>query len=147
MQETCARAFRRIERLEELDNPRTWLLCILRRLYIDGTRRYERRHVRSTDDAGLAEFADGGAGPAESAETAAIRGRIDAGLQRLSSEQRSLLLLHDVEGYSIAELQQIMELKSGTIKSKLHRARVRLGRYLESAGCLDGVAGTRRTER
>jgi RNA polymerase sigma-70 factor (ECF subfamily) len=48
----------------------------------------------------------------------------------LNDEQRLLLALHDVEGYSLAEIHSLTGLKDGTIKSKLHRARVRLGRLL-----------------
>jgi RNA polymerase sigma-70 factor (ECF subfamily) len=55
-------------------------------------------------------------------------------LRRLGNEQRALLILHDVEGYSLNELETIMALKLGTIKSKLHRARVKLGRVLQADG-------------
>ena len=46
----------------------------------------------------------------------------------------TLLILHDVEGYSLNELEKITDLKLGTIKSKLHRARVKLGRMLQAGG-------------
>jgi RNA polymerase sigma-70 factor (ECF subfamily) len=49
----------------------------------------------------------------------------------MNPEQRLLLVLHDVEGYSLAEIQSLTGLKEGTIKSRLHRARVRLGRLLQ----------------
>lgn len=137
VQETCTRAFRHIERLERLDNPRSWLLCILRRLFIDQTRRYDRSHVAAIEDGGYEGFASADAGPAELTDSDRIRGQLEQGLRRLSSEHRMLLLLHDVEGYSIRELETIMELKGGTIKSRLHRARVKLGRWLESSGCID----------
>jgi RNA polymerase sigma-70 factor (ECF subfamily) len=42
-----------------------------------------------------------------------------------------LLALHDIEGYSLADLQEITGLKEGTLKSRLHRARVRLGKLLQ----------------
>jgi len=58
---------------------------------------------------------------------ASCASRIERGLKKLGAEQRSLLILHDVEGYSLHELETIMALKLGTIKSKLHRARVKLG--------------------
>jgi DNA-directed RNA polymerase specialized sigma24 family protein len=39
--------------------------------------------------------------------------------------------MHDVEGYSLAELRDLTGLKDGTLKSRLHRARVRLGKLLQ----------------
>jgi RNA polymerase sigma-70 factor (ECF subfamily) len=49
----------------------------------------------------------------------------------LNHEQRLLLALHDVEGHSLAEIHALTGIKDGTIKSRLHRARVRLGRLLQ----------------
>jgi RNA polymerase sigma-70 factor (ECF subfamily) len=48
----------------------------------------------------------------------------------LDREQRALLALHDVEGYTLEEINRITGLKEGTLKSRLHRARVRLGKFL-----------------
>ena len=47
VQEVCVRAYPRLEVLADLDNPRGWLLCVMRRLFIDQTRRYERSRVES----------------------------------------------------------------------------------------------------
>jgi RNA polymerase sigma-70 factor (ECF subfamily) len=55
---------------------------------------------------------------------------LDAAWRKLDREQRGLLALHDVEGYTLAELRGITGLKEGTLKSRLHRARVRLGKLL-----------------
>jgi RNA polymerase sigma-70 factor (ECF subfamily) len=145
VQETCMRAFRRIERAAELDNPRTWLLCILRRLFIDQTRRYDRKYVGALDDEAVGEIASEAPGPAEATESEQIAEVIELGLRRLGSEQRTLLILHDVEGYSLAELETIMELKIGTLKSKLHRARVKLGRWIQADGASIAGAPARRS--
>jgi RNA polymerase sigma-70 factor (ECF subfamily) len=134
VQETCLRAFRHIGRAEVLENPLTWLLCILRRLFIDGTRRCERTNVSTLDDGLLGEIASATPGPAETVNSQQVARKIERGLRRLGNEQRALLILHDVEGYSLNELETIMALKLGTIKSKLHRARVKLGRVLQADG-------------
>lgn len=132
VQETCIRAYRHIRRVATLDNPRTWLICILRRLFIDLTRRHDRKFRDALADPFLADVASNDPGPAESVEAALISRRVVQALGKLGSEQRMLLILHDVEGYSLGELETIMEIKLGTLKSKLHRARVRLGRLLNS---------------
>lgn len=131
-QEVCVRAYPRLEELAGLDNPRGWLLCVMQRLFIDQTRRYERSHVES-----LAGSEDTlvGDGPevVDQIDAALRKERLDRAWQRLGKEQRALLALHDVEGYSLAELTQMTGLKEGTLKSRLHRARVKLGRLLKRA--------------
>lgn len=131
VQEVCARAYPRSGEILALEQPRGWLLRVLYRLYIDSRRRYERTHVRSIgeDD----EFISNEPGPAEEADRALDRWRIENAWRYLDNEQRLLLALHDVEGYTLAEIQSLTSLKEGTIKSRLHRARVRLGRLLQRA--------------
>lgn len=129
VQEVCVRAYPRIGEIEQLEQPRGWLLRVLYRLFVDLRRRYERKNVRAIDDD--EEFVSGEPGPAEEADRALYRWRIEDAWRHLNEEQRLLLALHDVEGYSLAEIHSLTGLKDGTIKSKLHRARVRLGRLLQ----------------
>jgi RNA polymerase sigma-70 factor (ECF subfamily) len=130
-QEVCVRAFARLDELELLEQPRGWLLRVLFRLFVDSTRRYERKHVGSIDDVDGNALAYEGPTPVEEAERALERRRLDEAWQHLDHEQRTLLALHDIEGHSLAELMELTGLKEGTLKSRLHRARVRLGRLLQ----------------
>jgi RNA polymerase sigma-70 factor (ECF subfamily) len=66
------------------------------------------------------------------------RRRLDEAWRHLDEEQRALLALHDVEGYSLLELNELTGIKEGTLKSRLHRARVRLGKLLERVGATAG---------
>jgi RNA polymerase sigma-70 factor (ECF subfamily) len=130
-QEVCARAYPRLDELEALEQPRGWLLRVLYRLYVDSVRRYERKHVASIDDVEPEALVCERPSPAEETERALDRRRIGRAWQYLDEQQRALLALHDMEGYSLAELNELTGLKEGTLKSRLHRARVRLGRLLE----------------
>jgi RNA polymerase sigma-70 factor (ECF subfamily) len=47
-------------------------------------------------------------------------------LAELSLDHRSVLLMHDGEGYKLEEIQIITGVPVGTLKSRLHRARARL---------------------
>jgi len=129
-QEVCARAYARLEELELLEQPRGWLLRVLYRLFIDSIRRYERKNVRSLEDADVGTLAYDGPTPLEEAQRAAERRRLDQAWRHLDHQQQALLALHDIEGHSLAELMQLTGLKEGTLKSQLHRARVRLGKLL-----------------
>jgi RNA polymerase sigma-70 factor (ECF subfamily) len=133
VQEVCVRAYPRLDEIAELDNPRAWLLCVLQRLFIDQTRRYERKHVESLETAGEASFVCEAPGLVEQVDQAIRSRRLDHAWQRLTKDQRALLALHDIEGYSLAELMDMTGLKEGTLKSRLHRARVKLGALLKGA--------------
>jgi RNA polymerase sigma-70 factor (ECF subfamily) len=52
-------------------------------------------------------------------------------------EHRAVLVLHDVRGLAYEEVAAILEVPVGTVKSRLHRARVALGRVLAEHGTLD----------
>lgn len=130
VQEVCVRAYSRLDELEQLDQPHSWLLCVMRRIFIDQLRRFDRTHVDSMEVHDSTGFASDGPGPAEQTETALWSRKLDRAWQRLDEDQRALLALHDVEGYTLAELMDMTGLKEGTLKSRLHRARARLGKLL-----------------
>jgi RNA polymerase sigma-70 factor (ECF subfamily) len=132
-QEVCARAYTRLDELELLQQPRGWLLRVLYRLFVDSVRRYERKNVRSLEDVDVGMLACDGPTPLEEAQRATERRRLDQAWQHLDQEQQALLALHDIEGHSLAELMELTGLKEGTLKSRLHRARVRLGKLLHRA--------------
>ena len=50
----------------------------------------------------------------------------------LDKDRCSLLAMHDVDGFSVAELSELTELPEGTIKSQLFRTRAKLGRLIKN---------------
>jgi RNA polymerase sigma-70 factor (ECF subfamily) len=52
--------------------------------------------------------------------------RLNAALQALSAQQREVVLLHDLEGWTHREIAERLELPAGTVRSHLHYARRRL---------------------
>jgi RNA polymerase sigma-70 factor (ECF subfamily) len=56
---------------------------------------------------------------------------VQAKLQMLSPEYRAILLLRDFEGLSYEEIADVLQLEGGTVKSRLHRARMELKALLE----------------
>lgn len=130
VQETLVRAYPRVSELERLDKPRSWLIRVMYRLFVDATRRHDRRKVVPLD-AVAAELASELPGPEESTERARNAERVALVWGRMDRENRALLALHDIEGYTLAELMEMTGLKEGTLKSRLHRSRVLLGRLLD----------------
>jgi RNA polymerase sigma-70 factor (ECF subfamily) len=56
---------------------------------------------------------------------------VQKGLLQLKEEQKELLVLRDLQGFSYEEIAKLFHLPEGTIKSKIHRARMDLKRILE----------------
>ena len=75
--------------------------------------------------------------PAERLEAAETRAVVEAAIAALPEQQRSVITLRDVEGWSAAEVADALELTDGNQRVLLHRARgaVRraLAEYLEGA--------------
>jgi RNA polymerase sigma-70 factor (ECF subfamily) len=56
---------------------------------------------------------------------------VQKGLLKLKEDQRELVVLRDLQGFSYEEIGKLFHLPEGTIKSKLHRARMDLREILE----------------
>jgi len=65
------------------------------------------------------------------AEKKMIRQWIQSGLLELKEEQRELIVLRDLQGLSYEEIGKVFSLPEGTVKSKIHRARMDLKEILE----------------
>lgn len=116
-QDTYIKAFRNIGQLKDPRRIMPWLKQIARRLYIDHCRssRNSKLHVSMDESSEVFHLE----GPGVSSDL------IDAVklLHRLTEEDRSLLILIEVQGYSYQEAAQALEINEGTLKSRLHRAR------------------------
>src|SRR5688572_22038793 len=129
VQEVCLRAYTHLASLRTLEQPKSWLLKIAYRVFVDGVRRRARSPVRASAEDFDATRSSNEPSPEERAEAELAEGRLLAALAHLDLEQRALLALH-VEGYSLAELEAMTNLSVDVLKARLYRARVRLGKLL-----------------
>jgi RNA polymerase sigma-70 factor (ECF subfamily) len=131
VQDVLIKLFPRTQELLEIERLRPWLARVLYHQYVDSVRQRARSPIVElvTDESednpfeALPETKDG---PEEHAERSGQRERILRALDRLNPEQRAVVAMHDVEGYSLEELEKVLETPLGTLKSRLHRARQRL---------------------
>ncbi len=56
---------------------------------------------------------------------------LDEAMEQLSPDQRTLLLLHDVDGWRQEDVAEVLGVAVGTVKSRLHRSRATLRKYLQ----------------
>lgn len=69
--------------------------------------------------------------PERDYETSELRELIRLALERLSPEQRTVVILFDLEGFSHREIARIMDCPEGTVMSRLHYGRLKLREQLE----------------
>lgn len=82
--------------------------------------------------------------PMEAAERAEEEQRLQKALGMLSAEHRMVLILKDIEGLKYEEIAGVLRVPIGTVRSRLHRARVELRAILERhAGSLEPRARNR----
>jgi RNA polymerase sigma-70 factor, ECF subfamily len=127
-QEAFINAWRSISRFRG-DSFRAWLLRIATNLCRDELRRRGRRPSSSLDtalEAGMPDPPDEEPLPEESVLNAELRGSLQAALAELPEEQRTAIVLCDVEGLDYAEIAVAMKTSLGTVKSRIARARMRM---------------------
>jgi RNA polymerase sigma-70 factor (ECF subfamily) len=57
---------------------------------------------------------------------------LQAALNKLSPEHRAVLILKDIEGQKYEDIAEIMDVPIGTVRSRLHRARLELKELLQA---------------
>ena len=133
-QETFIGAWKRLRELRDPERFDAWLQRIAvnsARMTLRARGRRRVREIPSGDVAALAVAADGAVTTVRS--DAAL---LDAALDTLPTDQRTILVLHHLEGHGVAELAAILEIPVGTVKSRLHTAR----RTLQDALAAEGHA-------
>ena len=91
-----------------------------------------RRPVEYLEDDGLFEsgIRDWSIDLEVDAERRELREHIERGLQQLDPDTRAVVILRDVEQFSAGEAATILEISESALKSRLHRGRLLLRRYL-----------------
>jgi RNA polymerase sigma-70 factor (ECF subfamily) len=112
---------------------RSWLLRITANASYDILRRNQRRPTSALPDAdeGEAELPDPAApNPVAEAGRAELYRHLDEALRRLPEDQRAAVVLCDVYGMDYAEVADMTSSALGTVKSRIHRGRLRLRELL-----------------
>ncbi|MEU0630517.1 RNA polymerase sigma factor SigM [Streptomyces sp. NPDC005989] len=152
VQDALVSAFRAAHTFRGQSAVTTWLHRITVNACLDRVRKAATRRTAPVDDTERFEQL---LEPHESAEAPAERQDLHrellAALATLPAEQRAALVLVDMQGYPVAEAARILDVPTGTVKSRCARGRARLAPLLihlrgEVAG-VDERAGRNRTPR
>jgi RNA polymerase sigma-70 factor (ECF subfamily) len=87
--------------------------------------------------AAAAGLADDAADPERLAAAAQDHERLHRALARLAEAVREVIVLRDLEGFSGPEVASLLGVELGAVKSRLHRARLRLMAELGGEGGAD----------
>lgn len=122
--------------------PRAWLLGMARRQAARTWRRraQEPTHLEALDDAtfdDLGAAAGFGGDPESATAQAEDISRVEAALAQLSPQDREILVLRDIEGLTGPEVAAALDLNLATMKTRLHRARLRLMSLLREGALHD----------
>jgi RNA polymerase sigma-70 factor (ECF subfamily) len=128
-QEVFLRAHRAVADFRGEARLGTWLYAIASRLCLNRLVSPDRRVARG--DAALAEIPASTPDAAAVAERAELDAALRAAIAELPDERRLVLVLRDVEGLSYEEIAEALALDPGTVRSRLHRARMQLKEKLE----------------
>lgn len=124
LQDGFARAWQALDRFDPTQTFGAWLNRIVANAALDLTRRRKVRNTEELSDALKSPFRN----PAEDAE---LRERLSAALSKLPERARSVIVLHDVEGYTHVEIGEMLGIPGGTARSDLHHARQKLRELLK----------------
>jgi RNA polymerase sigma-70 factor (ECF subfamily) len=134
-QESMLRFFATLGRLTPGRALRPWLLAIVRNQARDLWRRKRVRRTEPIDGPGeglAAELIVQAPDPEETAGREELRRRVWRALARLSEDHREIVVLRDFHGLTYEEIAHVLDIKIGTVMSRLHGARRQLrARLLE----------------
>ncbi len=132
VQDLVLRLYQSKSRLDQVDNLRPWLYKSLFRQYLNDKRSESRSPFGYIDGAEeqLAELEDQGETPEALTAHHLQKANLKQALGYLRPEFREILLIHDLEGFSVQETANILDIPVGTVKSRVHRARNNLRKIL-----------------
>jgi len=148
-QEVFVRVYYSLGRLRTAEVFEPWLYRMTVNASYDYLRKRRRRAERRMSDLSeqqmvSADAAEGMVRDGEERRRAGIRERMNELLSAVSEDDRILLLLKEVEGLSLRELEAVYHVNENALKVRLFRARQRVLRGVEAARRMTGVAEGRK---
>jgi RNA polymerase sigma-70 factor (ECF subfamily) len=137
-QEVFISVFKTIETFREEARFSTWLYRVTVNHCKNRIKYLARRHDRDRDELDETSHETNGAAgvprqvqPDRALEGAQLEVLLQEAIAHLDDDQRVVVVLRDVEDLSIEEICEITGLPDGTVKSRLHRARLVLRKRLQ----------------
>jgi len=143
MQEALMKTYRYVGRVRDPAAFKPWLYRTVRNACLMGRRKRagEPARLQSLDDVvhrhGYSmriDAPDPGKNPEQLADSAGRRRRLRRALRTLPAPYRAVLFLREMEGLSTREVAKVLGVSEDNVKTRLHRARVRLQATFTGSG-------------
>lgn len=125
-QETFLSAYQALARWRPEARFSTWLFRIARNQAFDWLRRNKRVEFVALGDEQDFGFADPAPTPDMTLESVQRLRHLERALMRLPTEHREILLLREIEAMSYEDIAEVLDIRLGTVKSRIARARAGL---------------------
>lgn len=136
LQESFIKIYRHLNSFKEDSRFDTWVYRIVVNTCNDMLRKENSRKktdsIFKTDDEKetVIEIPDSSGSPEEVYDKKEKAEYIAACLERLNHDQREIIILRDIHGFSYDEISEILECSVGTVKSRINRSRLKLREVL-----------------
>jgi RNA polymerase sigma-70 factor (ECF subfamily) len=136
VQETFVRVYRKREELKDVKYFTSFIIRIATNYAIDLVRKRKGHSDIGDDATGLAgsvqvDLSRRVSTPSEDLDNKRIMEEILRALDELPPRQRMTAILHDIEGYTKAEIAEAFNCPEATVRSNLHIARTKLKKILK----------------
>jgi RNA polymerase sigma-70 factor (ECF subfamily) len=133
-QDVFIRVYRSLDQYDAKQGDlQNWLMRLARNLIIDDYRKRQRApqdqaaddledhkyHLRSADSSVQREM-----------ERRELGAQVQAGIDKLSADLRTCVILRDIEELSYQEIVDLLKIPEGTVKSRINRGRIELAKIL-----------------
>ncbi|PSF35269.1 RNA polymerase subunit sigma [Aphanothece hegewaldii CCALA 016] len=140
LQEVFCRVWRGLPKLRQPSYFSTWLYRICWNVATDGRRQFAKRQLEtsfpSTEPEDTLAVEENLSRPQDTPDLLQLHYQdlVQRGLKTLSLEHRVVLVLHDLEDLPQKEISKILQIPTGTVKSRLYYARNAIRQYLQQQG-------------
>jgi RNA polymerase sigma factor (sigma-70 family) len=124
-QDVFVRVFKSLHRFQ----PGTfegWLHRITTNLFLDGARRKQKIRFDGLADGSADRLVSSWPNPSEQLADGDLDHDVAAALAALAPDFRAAVVLCDIEGLSYDEIANVLDIKIGTVRSRIHRGRAQL---------------------
>ena len=133
-QEVFIRVYRSLDQYDSRQGDlQNWLMRLARNLIIDDYRKRQRApQDTAADDLESHTYhlrAAGGSVQREM-ERRELGAQVQAGIDKLSPDLRTCVILRDIEELSYQEIVDLLRIPEGTVKSRINRGRIELAKIL-----------------
>ena len=132
LQESFIKIFRHLNSFKEDSRFDTWVYRIVVNTCNDILRKNSSRKTtdsiyRADDDKEMVlEIPDSSGAPEEVYDKKEKSEYIMSCMDKLSQDQREIIILRDIQGFSYDEISEILKCSVGTVKSRINRSRLKL---------------------